>query len=260
MTTNRTWARSTFWGGRDAPSKICSYYGCTGHTIDVFYGKHGYPPGHPCYLGRPRFHNRGIGIASINNSVVNDSKHVPEGEAVHKDAPLGPGLQLTPTQRQSLLAFLQPAGCSSPVVSSKANNHVISQVRLPTPVPGDPSLGNIFIYYSYNTAHKLTCPHHHSNAQSSPWIIDSETTTISPPLYIIFPHTIKSNLSISLMVLWSRHIILALFNFPHPLFFMMFFMFLIFSLISSLFPKLFLLFPVVSLFLVIVAKYRIRTP
>lgn len=95
-------------GGCGASNKLCTYCGRTGHTIDVCYGKHGYPPGHPRFPGRPRFHDRGSGAVSINSSVVNESENVTKGETMHKDALLGPQLQLTPAQRQSLLALLQP--------------------------------------------------------------------------------------------------------------------------------------------------------
>ena len=40
-------------GGRGSSSKLCTFCGRTGHTIDVCYGKHGYPPGHPRYPGKP---------------------------------------------------------------------------------------------------------------------------------------------------------------------------------------------------------------
>jgi len=41
-------------GGRGSSNKLCTFYWWTGHTIDVCYGKHGYPPGYPRYPGKPR--------------------------------------------------------------------------------------------------------------------------------------------------------------------------------------------------------------
>ncbi|QHN87797.1 uncharacterized protein DS421_16g558180 [Arachis hypogaea] len=45
--------RSSFFTGASrggVGSKICTHCGRTGHTIDVFYAKHGYPPGHRASL------------------------------------------------------------------------------------------------------------------------------------------------------------------------------------------------------------------
>ncbi|XLS85109.1 hypothetical protein HN51_035275 [Arachis hypogaea] len=45
-------------GRSDVAAKLCTYYGQGGHTMEVCYGKHSYPLGYPCHLGRSRFSNR----------------------------------------------------------------------------------------------------------------------------------------------------------------------------------------------------------
>ncbi|XP_072072018.1 uncharacterized protein [Arachis hypogaea] len=53
-------------------SKMCTYCGRTGHTVEVCYSKHGYPPGHPRHPGRPLFNNRTF--VSTSNCAVTFSK------------------------------------------------------------------------------------------------------------------------------------------------------------------------------------------
>ena len=58
-------------GGRGSSSKLCTFCGRTGHTIDVCYGKHGYPPGHPLYPGKPRVsRSQTSNSASINHVAI----------------------------------------------------------------------------------------------------------------------------------------------------------------------------------------------
>nr|KYP46170.1 hypothetical protein KK1_032274 [Cajanus cajan] len=53
-------------------SKMCVYCKRTGHTVDVCYSKHGYPPGHPRYPGRPHFYNPNSGSSSTNYTAIDD--------------------------------------------------------------------------------------------------------------------------------------------------------------------------------------------
>jgi len=55
---------------KGASTNKCSYCHRLGHTIDVCWGKHGYPPGHPRYPGRPKFNCDAFNSSSINSAVV----------------------------------------------------------------------------------------------------------------------------------------------------------------------------------------------
>ncbi|XP_072087041.1 uncharacterized protein [Arachis hypogaea] len=57
-------------GGCSGAEKVYVYCGGTGHTVDECYGKHGYPPGHPRYPGRPRFNDRSNSTASYTNAAA----------------------------------------------------------------------------------------------------------------------------------------------------------------------------------------------
>ena len=57
-------------GGRGQSNKVCTYCGRTGHTIDVCYAKHGYPPGHSRYPGRPHYHSCVSASATVDSSVA----------------------------------------------------------------------------------------------------------------------------------------------------------------------------------------------
>ena len=92
-------------GGRRQPYKICTYCGHTGHTINVFYKKHGYPPGHPRYPSRPLYHSRDSASAAMNSSAVDTTLTVEDEEL--KEDTHGPGLRLTHGQYQSLMALVQ---------------------------------------------------------------------------------------------------------------------------------------------------------
>ncbi|QHO39483.1 Receptor-like protein [Arachis hypogaea] len=54
--------------GNSGSSKVCSYCGQGGHTVDICYNKHGYPSGHLYHPRRPRFLNRAS--ASVNAIIV----------------------------------------------------------------------------------------------------------------------------------------------------------------------------------------------
>jgi len=94
-------------GGRVSSSKLCTFCGQTGHTVDVCYGKHGYPTGHPRYLGKLQIsRSQTSNSASINHVAIK-----PDYENVTMQGPKnntdGSGLGITPAQYQSLMALLQ---------------------------------------------------------------------------------------------------------------------------------------------------------
>ncbi|QHO56627.1 uncharacterized protein DS421_3g75410 [Arachis hypogaea] len=49
----RGYASSNPGRGSSGSSKVCSYCGKGGRTVDVCYNKHGYPPDHPRHPRRP---------------------------------------------------------------------------------------------------------------------------------------------------------------------------------------------------------------
>ena len=81
--------RSKNTGGR----KTCTHCGKTGHTIDVCYQKHGYPPGYKPYNGR-----------SVNNVAATDGK--PEDDHIqHRESQ--ELVRFSPEQYKALLALIQ---------------------------------------------------------------------------------------------------------------------------------------------------------
>ena len=114
-------------GGCGTSQKICTYCGQSGHTIEVCYAKHGYPPGHSCYPGRPRFHDRSSSSASVNNTIAALGQHGEEGAPI--DASQQGEFHLSSAQYQSLMAL--------------QSNHVnVTQVIGPSnPVSDGPILG-----------------------------------------------------------------------------------------------------------------------
>ncbi|KAK7367055.1 hypothetical protein VNO80_09061 [Phaseolus coccineus] len=92
-------------------TKRCVYCHRTGHTIEACYAKHGYPPGHPRYPGRPRFNLREGAINNLANNAVNDLTNV-EGSgsnttSVEGSASNGSGIHLSQAQYQALVRLLQ---------------------------------------------------------------------------------------------------------------------------------------------------------
>ncbi|XP_022635066.1 uncharacterized protein LOC111241415 [Vigna radiata var. radiata] len=116
-------------------SKKCSYCHRPGHTMDVCYSKHGYPPGHPRYPGRPKFNPR---IGSSAHSVVSDASSAEEkgtNESFTQDS----GLNFTRAQFQHLLSLLQhtpPSGGSSSSVDNNQPKSVNLSLKSPIPSPG----------------------------------------------------------------------------------------------------------------------------
>nr|KYP65402.1 Retrovirus-related Pol polyprotein from transposon TNT 1-94 [Cajanus cajan] len=68
--------------------KHCVYCRRDGHTVDECYGKHGYPPGHPRYPERPKFHNPSFSSVNSANTTTQESSH--EEDKVSKDSSNGP--------------------------------------------------------------------------------------------------------------------------------------------------------------------------
>ena len=88
---------------KGASTKKCSYCHRPGHTIDVCWGKHGYPPSHPRYPGRPKFNRDAFSSSSINNVAVIEPTE--GGNSFEKEG--GP-ITLTQAQYQTLMSLLQP--------------------------------------------------------------------------------------------------------------------------------------------------------
>lgn len=86
--------------GRSSNSgKMCTYCGRTGHTVDVCYKKHGYPPNY-------KFKNQG----QINSVMaeVTDTDHVADQEgSCHDEGQEIPNFGFTAEQCHNLLALLQ---------------------------------------------------------------------------------------------------------------------------------------------------------
>ena len=163
-------------GGRGTSQKICTYCGRSGHTIEICYAKHGYPPGHPRYPGRPRFHDRNSSNASVNNTIGAPRQHGEEEAPI--DASQQAGFHLSSAQYQSLLALLQPAAASGPVDIPQSSHANVTQVVGPcNPVSDGPMLGKHFCSHVSSLQHV----HHSAHtdflvSHSSPWILDSGAT------------------------------------------------------------------------------------
>ena len=89
---------------KNASNKKCSYCHRTGHTINVCWGKHDYPSGHPHYLGRPRFNNRDSS-SSANSTASIDPVERPTASSCP--------ITLTQAQYQSLMALIQQPNSAS---------------------------------------------------------------------------------------------------------------------------------------------------
>ncbi|XP_006586507.1 uncharacterized protein [Glycine max] len=89
-------------------NKKCIYCGCTEHTVDVCYSKHGYPLGHPHYPGRPRFHNRDNSPSSVvvNSATQEVDSHIHSSISQDNDSN-ELGFSLTRAQYQGLQGLLQ---------------------------------------------------------------------------------------------------------------------------------------------------------
>ncbi|XP_020217601.1 uncharacterized protein LOC109801040 [Cajanus cajan] len=74
---------------RNASNKKCVYCHRTGHNVETCYGKHGYPPCHPRYLGRPHF-NPCDGTASANSAAQETSNNEYNTSVVEGSSSNGP--------------------------------------------------------------------------------------------------------------------------------------------------------------------------
>ncbi|KHN48801.1 hypothetical protein glysoja_030571, partial [Glycine soja] len=113
-------------------SKKCAYCHRAGHTVDVCWGKHGYPLGHPRYPGHPRFNNHNS--SSSANSVVVDE--VVEGSCSHSGTSSSNPINLTQAQYQSLMALIQPMQLKS--TSDSIGPHSPHQANLLHAIPNGP--------------------------------------------------------------------------------------------------------------------------
>ena len=123
-------AQSTFGRGRGggAPvgqsrsntrtfsNKKYVYCGRNGHTVDICYAKHGYPPGHPRHSGWPRFHNKesSSSSATANNVAQEEDPH----SSMNPNSPSNElGYGFTKAQYHNLLGLLQQQS-NGPAASS----------------------------------------------------------------------------------------------------------------------------------------------
>ena len=79
--------------GRGTTRRTCTFCGKNGHTIEVCYKKHGYPPGH-------KFHNPSQPVANAVHTNHEDLADVPDDST--------PSFNFTAEQYQNLLALIQP--------------------------------------------------------------------------------------------------------------------------------------------------------
>jgi len=130
-------------------SKKCGYCHRLGHTMDVCYSKHGYPPGHACYPGRPKFNPH---TGSLANSAVSDASYAKEKET-NEGFTQDSGLNLTKVQFQHLISLLQhtpPSGSSSSVDNNQPKSVNLS-LKSPIPSPGS-NLGILLFFAPPHTS------------------------------------------------------------------------------------------------------------
>ncbi|XP_052113812.1 uncharacterized protein LOC107474724 [Arachis duranensis] len=95
--------------GRGGSSKFCTHCGRSGHTIEVCYSKHGFPPGHPRHSGSSH-HSAAVAVAtppSIAPPVYDERAALGHVEGhTHQPNP-NPILDLSLAQQQALIALLK---------------------------------------------------------------------------------------------------------------------------------------------------------
>ena len=133
-------------------SKKCAYCHRAGHTVDVCWGKHGYPPGHPHYPGRPSFNNRNSS-SSTNNVVVDE---VVEGGCSDSGTSSSNPINLTQAQYQSLMALIQPMQLKS--TSDSTGPHSPHQANLLHAIPNGPKR----VSESNGGSHFVFCTTHYT--------------------------------------------------------------------------------------------------
>ena len=168
-------------GGRGSSSKLCTFCGRTRNTIDVCYGKHGYPPGHPRYPSELR-----VSRSQTSNSVsINHVVIKPNHENVTTQGPKNntdrSGLGITPAQYQSLMALLQ--NMSGSTFSGSVKNPQPIQVNMTYSTQNGPhtsfgpSHGNIHQHaFTSHLVNHLFIDTHSQKSHTSSWIIDSGAT------------------------------------------------------------------------------------
>ena len=189
--------------------KVCTYCGRSGHTIDIYYGKHRYPPGHPYYSGRPWYHNHASSSAFVNNAATNEAYEKDDKKEEH---PHESGFNITPAQYQRLTALLQQPPSSASVGScgnSQPSHANLSQVSQNGPINfSSPGLGTSFVLCILNHISSYT---HALSAHSShivPWIINSgaiDHIVSSLDCFQVYSKIKPVNINLP-DVLWSRHI------------------------------------------------------
>nr|KYP68435.1 hypothetical protein KK1_022059 [Cajanus cajan] len=129
-------------------TKSCTHCGKLGHTIDVCYRKHGFPPGH-------KFHNQNT---HVNSSVTGDV-HVTSDQQKQETH----GLRFTSQQYQALLALIQQPSNDS----SSSSTPCVNQIGTFSPCPTNNSstVGNVLPFIcSLNSIHNAS------------WFLDSGAT------------------------------------------------------------------------------------
>ncbi|KHN08774.1 hypothetical protein glysoja_032189, partial [Glycine soja] len=130
---------------KNASNKKCSYCHRTGHTINVCWGKHDYPSGHPHYLGRPRFNNRDSS-SSANSTASVDPVERPTASSCP--------ITLTQAQYQSLMALIQQPNSAS---NATGNNLVQPNSANLIQVPFNKKNGSDFSGATDHIASSLKC-------------------------------------------------------------------------------------------------------
>ena len=127
--------RGTDIGMSGRGTKLCTHCDRYGHTVEISYRKHGFPPGHPSHKT-----NQG---ATINNTIVEEnSKHDTDltlNTANHD-------VQFTPQQYQSLLDLIQKPSDGNSTSPSPHINQINSH----------PVIGNI-AFFAICNINKKNC-------------------------------------------------------------------------------------------------------
>ncbi|XP_016173923.1 uncharacterized protein LOC107616486 [Arachis ipaensis] len=129
--------RGGYSQGRGVGSnKQCTFFDRVGHTVDVCYGKHGYPPSHPRYPGHPRLPDRAASPSSSAAMTVTSFSHshaqLQGNRAVMGSTP-EPLLGLTPQQHNTLMAYLKQAEAHVPETKDDKGSSSSQSGLLPSP-------------------------------------------------------------------------------------------------------------------------------
>lgn len=147
-------------------NKKCIYCGRNGHAIDICYAKHGYPLGHPWYLGRPRFHNKesSSSSATVNNVAQEEDPH----SSMNPNSPSnGLGYGFTKAPYHSLLGLLQQQS-NGPGASSQPKNVNLIQVSS-VGTSNSTNIGLSICFISCTLTNHLKTAHTFKNALLDYW-------------------------------------------------------------------------------------------